>query len=139
MMVFDEDAAEKRWVLVFKNEESPKNGGKNLRLTTAPADFFLPWAIYPEPTIGPGTKVRPESMCEGPSLLKTKTGWNLYWDSPLIKTYAMASSTDLTNWTDHTAILQLPAHPRHGTVFRAPRWAVGWLEKSHAQQKPGQA
>jgi len=128
MMVFDESAAEKCWVLVFKNEELPENGGKNLHLATAPPDFSRPWAIYPEAIIGPGTKVRPESMCEGPSLLKTKEGWNLYWDSPLIKTYAMASSIDLTNWTDHTSELQLPPHPRHGTVFRAPRAAIGWLK-----------
>ena len=89
--------------------------------------------------IGPGTKVRPESMCEGPSLLKTKEGWDLYWDSPLIKTYAMASSTDLINWTDHTAELQLPEHPRHGTVFRAPRSAVGWLQKSDNPASAGDA
>ena len=136
MMVFEESAADKRWVLVFKNEEPPKKGGKNLHLATAPTDFSQPWTIYPEPVIGPGSKVRPESMCEAPSLLKTKTGWNLYCDSPLIKTYAMASSTDLTNWTDHTTELQLPEHPRHGTVFRAPRSAVGWLNNSPGDKKP---
>lgn len=136
MMVFDDNAAEKRWVLVFKNEASEINGGKNLHIATTSADFSQPWTIYPEPVIGPGTKVHPESMCEGPSLLKTETGWNLYWDSPLIKTYAMASSTDLINWMDHTAELQLPEHPRHGTVFRAPRSAVGWLQKSLSEKKP---
>jgi len=41
----------------------------------------------------------------------------------------MASSTDLTNWTDHAAELQLPDHSRHGTIFRAPRAAVGWLKQ----------
>jgi len=136
MMVFDDSAADKRWVLVFKNEEPWQNGGKNLHLATAPPDFSQPWAIHPEPIIGPGTKVRPESMCEGPSLLKTKSGWNLYWDSPLINTYAMASSLDLTNWTDHTAELKLPDHPRHGTIFRTPRAAVGWLNNSPGDKKP---
>ena len=127
MMVFDENPAGNRWVLVFKNEEATEKGGKNLHLATAPADFSEPWAIVPNPIIGPGTKVFPESMCEGPSLLKTKDGWNLYWDSPLIKKYALATSPDLVNWTDHAADLQTPEHPRHGTIFRAPRSAVGWL------------
>ncbi len=129
MMALDEAAAGRRWVLIYKNEETVEKGGKNLRVATAPADFSQPWSLEAKPIVGPGTGVCPDTMAEGPSLLKSKDGWNLYWDSPLKKIYGMASSPDLKTWTDHTAELQLPPHPRHGTIFRAPRSAVGWLRR----------
>ena len=131
MPVLDKTAEGKRWVMVYKNEEKAEKGGKGLLVATAPADFSKPWVTESKPIIGPGSSLLPENMAEGPSLLKTKEGWNLYWDSPLKPAgYHMASSTDLKNWSDRTADLQLPPHPRHGTVFRAPRSAVGWLNHS---------
>ena len=128
MSVFDETAAGKRWVTIYKNEEKPEAGGKNLRVATAPADFGKPWAMVETPIIGQGSSVGGETMAEGPSLLKRKDGWFLYWDAPLNNTFAMASSPDLKTWTNRTAELELPPHPRHGTVFSAPRSAVGWLK-----------
>lgn len=136
MMALEPQAAGGRWVMFFKNEAPATNGGKNLRFATAPMDFSQPLAVHPTPVAGTGTKLRSESMSEGPCLVKTKTGWNLYWDIPLIDSYGAASSTDLTNWVDHTAELQLPAHCRHGSVFLAPRSAVGWLQKPAAADKP---
>ena len=131
MTVLDETAAGKRWVMIYKNEEKPEKGGKCLLVATAPADFSQPWVTESKPIVGPGSSVCPENMAEGPSLLKTKEGWNLYWDSPLKPAgYHMASSPDLKNWIERTAELQLPDHPRHGTVFRVPRSAVGWLKKT---------
>lgn len=134
MLAWDESAAGQRWVLIYKNEEKVEQGGKNLRVATAPADFSQPWTLEGKPIIGPGTSACADTMTEGPSLLKTKDGWHLYWDSPQKKIYGMASSTDLKTWTDHTAELQLPPHPRHGTVFRAPRSAVGWLQRPAKQR-----
>jgi hypothetical protein len=75
-------------------------------------------------------------MAEGPSLLKWRGQWFLYWDAFANKHYSLASSGDLKTWTDRTAELQMPPHPRHGTVFRAPRAAVGWLVKAATDKAP---
>lgn len=124
MTALDESAEGQQWVVIYKNEEAPDKGGKNLLVATAPADFSKPWTLDPKPIIGPGTPIGSKSMVEGPSLLKTPEGWMLYWDSPSIHAYGLATSKDLKVWTDRSSELRLPPHPRHGTVFRAPRAAI---------------
>jgi len=140
MMVFDDcgaaDPKAGRWVMVVKNESGIPEGGKNLRLTFAPADFSQPWEPAGNPIAGPGSSVCPNEMAEGPSLLKWKKGWLLYWDAFANGHYSMASSPDLKIWTDRTSELQMPPRLRHGTVFRAPRAAVGWLKKAAATKAP---
>jgi predicted GH43/DUF377 family glycosyl hydrolase len=130
MLVHDGTVSAKRWVMIYKNEDPEEKGGKNLHVATAPSDFSKPWSLEPAPIIGPGTKVGAESMVEGPSLLKQGDEWLLYWDSPSVGVYGMASSRDLKTWTNRTADLKLPDHPRHGTVFRAPRSAAATLLKT---------
>ena len=128
MLALDESAGGKRWVMIFKNEQTIPRGGKNLRLTTAPADFSQPWAPAGAPIVGPGSTIRPKEMAEGPSLLKWKGVWYLYWDAFANGHYSLATSPDLLVWTDRTSELQLPPHPRHGTVFCAPRSLVQTLK-----------
>jgi beta-xylosidase len=129
MMVLDrqglESSADGRWVMVFKDEREIPQGGKNLRLTTAPADGSRPWAPSSEPIAGPHSELRPHEMGEGPSLLKRGDTWYLYWDAFASGHYSLATSTDLETWTDRTDELTMPpGHPRHGTVFLVPRAAV---------------
>jgi len=124
-LVLDEPG--ERWIMAYKNEEE---SGKNLRIATAPLDFSKPWNDLGVPIIGRGTPICSEFMTEGPSILKKDDSWWIYWDAPKGKIYGMASSKDLINWTDHTDELTLPPYPRHGTVFRAPRSAVGWLKSN---------
>ncbi len=138
-----------RWVMVYKNEDAEAKGGKNLRVATAPLDFSAPWVDRVDrPIIGPGSAVAADTMTEGPTLLKRKGEYVLYWDSPLrglnpkalpkdvaaLKvpgdSYGMATSTDLVTWRDRTAELSLPRNVRHGTVFPAPRAAVGWFKET---------
>ena len=129
MLAMDGMGSRKRWILVYKNEEEPNRGGKNLRLATSPADFSQPWSLVDMPIAGPGSTIRPNELAEGPSLLHIGKVWHLYWDAFANGHYSMAVSTDLKNWTDRTAELQMPSNLRHGTIFRAPRSAVGWLKK----------
>jgi hypothetical protein len=144
--ILREEAAQ-RWVMIYKNEEPEDKGGKNLRVATAPLDFSAPWDdLVDRPIIGPGSAVAAGSMTEGPTLLKIKDEYLLYWDSPLkgkkpahLKkaggaaeaddSFGLATSRDLLTWQDHTPELSLPRNVRHGTVFLAPRSAVGWLKK----------
>jgi hypothetical protein len=120
-------AADDQWVMVVKHEQEVARGGKNLRLTTAPADFSRPWAPIGQPVFGPGSPIRPKEMVEGASLLRWQGQWFLYTDAFANGHYSMASSPDLKNWTDRTTELRVPAKARHGTIFTAPRAAVGWL------------
>jgi hypothetical protein len=54
-------------------------------------------------------------------MIKWDGKWILYWDAFADGHYGAAVSTDLKTWKDITSELIMPAHPRHGTVFRAPR------------------
>ena len=117
-----------RWVMALKKEVGPERGGKNVRLafsppTIAPASF----AETTAPIVGPGSAIRPDELSEGPSLVSWRGEWLLFWDSYTAKHFSLASSVDLSHWKDETDRLRLPvAHPRHGTVFAAPREAIGW-------------
>lgn len=126
------DLAAARWVMVFKNEREVRLGGKNLRLTFAPADLSQPWSPASDPIVGPGSAIRPKELAEGPTLVRWNQQWFLYWDAFASGHYSLATSADLKTWTDRTAELRMPPHPRHGTVFRAPRSAVGWLKQTAA-------
>ena len=131
MLAFDDkgagDPKEGRWIMVLKHEQEIRLGGKNLRLTTAPADFSQPWTPVTKPIAGPGAPLREKEMAEGPSLLKWKGQWYLYWDAFANAHYSLATSANLETWNDRTVELKMPPHPRHGTVFVAPRLMVAWL------------
>jgi beta-xylosidase len=129
MLAFDASVSGGRWALVFKHEQEQGLGGKNLRLVFAPADFSQPWSPVGGPLAGPGSSVRPTEMAEGPSLMKWHGTWYLYWDAFANGHYSLATSPNLRDWTDRTAELQLPPHPRHGTVFCAPRNIVQALKE----------
>lgn len=122
------DPSAARWVMVVKDERDIKQGGKNLHLTTAPLDFSKPWSTLSPAVFGPGSSVRPEEMAEGGCLAKIGGEYRLYCDAFTSKHYSVAKSNDLKNWTDLTPQLAMPKGVRHGTVFIAPRAAVGWLK-----------
>jgi hypothetical protein len=132
-MLFEPQGTAGRWIMVLKNEQEIPLGGKNLRLTFAPAGFSGGWTPVGEPIAGPGSPVQPKEMAEGPTLIQWSGQWFLYWDAFANGHYSLAVSKDLRTWTDRSSDLQMPAHPRHGTVFRAPRSAVGWLASGPAR------
>ncbi|TWT36487.1 Glycosyl hydrolases family 43 [Posidoniimonas corsicana] len=122
------DQQGERWVMVYKNEYPIADGGKNLVLAFSPPKISpRSFTSTTEPIVGPGAPIAPEAMVEGPSLVRWQDRWLLYWDSYILRHYAMASSTDLEQWQDHTRELKMPVErPRHGTVFAAERSAIGW-------------
>jgi hypothetical protein len=116
-----------RWVMAIKHEQEIPLGGKNLRLTFAPLDLSKPWSPASPPVFGPGSPIRPQEMVEGACLVKWNGQWHLYTDAFANRHYSLATSPDLKTWTDHTDELVMPPNnPRHGTIFRAPRSAVGF-------------
>lgn len=68
------------------------------------------------------------SQQEGPCLVRHGGEWLLYMDSSAAGHYSLFTSADLATWTDETASLAMPvSHPRHGSVIRVPRTALGNL------------
>ena len=143
MMAFDDrgtaDSSDDRWVLVCKDEQMAELGGKNIRVTTASADLTKPFppefrsltdAAQPwsGPVAGPGSGVQASQWAEGPTLLKVGDEWRLYFDRFRLRTnrFGLATSKDLTHWTDRTRELTVPPQAMHGTIFRAPRSAVSF-------------
>jgi hypothetical protein len=144
MMAFDDrgtpDPADDRWVLACKDEQFVELGGKNIRLTVAPADLTNPFPPkfrsptdpnkpWSEPVAGPGSSVQANQWVEGPTLLKVDGEWRLYFDRFRLKTsrFGLATSKDLVHWIDRTSELKLPPQAMHGTIFRAPRSAVPFI------------
>lgn len=130
MMVQEERPEGNRWTMFFKKMRA----GGSICVATAPLDLSQPWAVNPKMIAGHGTQLQPQTMAEGPYAVKTAAGWNLYWARGDL--YGFATSTDLLNWTDHTAELQVPPNSHHGSFFRAPRSAVGWLNQSAGGKPP---
>lgn len=119
------DPADDRWVMVIKNEMSADQGGKNLRLTFGQRMQGPYETTLSPPIVGAGTDIV-NQMGEGPSLFKRGDRWFLYWDAPDSEfSYCLATSPDLTTWTNRSQQLSLPTERmRHGTVLVVPRAAV---------------
>lgn len=130
--VMHRDEAGKRWLMVFKHELQPEDGGKNLRLTFCEPDLekeFPPtFTPVSDPILGPGSPIRPNEKVEGPSLVRHDGQWLLYCDAFTNHHYSLITSDDLVTWKDRTDQLEMPKDLRHGTVFSAPVGRIGWLE-----------
>ena len=140
-MAFDDrgtsDPADDRWVMAVKDEQMQELGGKNIRLTTAPADLTNPFPPkfhspadpnkpWSAAVAGPGSTVQATQWVEGPTLMKVDNQWWLYFDRFRLRTgrFGLAISNDLVHWTDHSSEVKVPAEAHHGTIFRAPRAVV---------------
>lgn len=119
-----------RWIMVYKDEDDPDRGGKNLRFSTAPADLSQPWTPPSPPLVGPGSSIRPGEQTEGPCLIRWKDQWFLYWDAFTNGHYGAATSRDLLQWQDRTDELKTPPNPRHGTVFSIPSSVLDMVQNA---------
>jgi hypothetical protein len=118
-----------QWLMVVKDEREIELGGKNIRITYAPADFSQPWTPVSEPIVGAGSPVQTKEMAEGPCLVQWQGKWLLYWDAFGNGHYSLAISDDMKSWKDMTSELVMPnPRPQHGTIFKAPRSIIKLLE-----------
>ena len=136
-----------QWIMVYKNESA---GQKNLNIATISANTLdtalaanngIPisdWTLNANnPIIGPGSSNTDPNLlqaAEGPILRRSLDGtqWFLYWDAFENGHFAMASSSNLANWT-YQDMTNPVSDPRHGAVFYAPSSAVAYL----ATPEPG--
>lgn len=138
--VMRRDETNQRWVMVLKcsrDENLQRMPGRNLWLTFANLDLDKPnFTPLAGPIAGNHAPMfsNPDprkSMAEGPSLLWVGDHWLLTWDEPAGGGLQLATSPDLKTWT-HVKSAAFPLHAQHGTLFLAPRTAVGWISQTSA-------
>jgi hypothetical protein len=66
---------------------------------------------------------------EGPTTLKIKDTWIVYFDKYRDHKYGAVQSSDLKNWTDISDKISLPSGIRHGTIFTISKAAFELLPK----------
>lgn len=101
------------YMMFLKNEtDRPNKPEKNIRIAegeTANGPFGPPSA----PITG-------AYWAEGPTVLRVGDRWLVYFDKYTEHRYGVISSTDMSEWTDESDKLKVPAGIRHGTAFAAP-------------------
>jgi hypothetical protein len=98
----------KRYVMFLKNEaKSPVE--KNLRVAFSKK--------VTGPYTEPGPSITGKYWAEGPTALKLRDKWIVYFDKYTSHKYGAVESTDLVNWTDVSDKIVMPKGIRHGTAF----------------------
>ncbi len=97
-----------RWLMFFKDErEKPLQ--KNIKIAFA--------NHITGPYSEAGLPITAKTEAEGPTSLKIKNRWILYYDKFLSHSFGAMETTDLINWSDISLSIKLPNGIRHGTIF----------------------
>jgi hypothetical protein len=106
--------AGKKFYLIFKNETLRPTLQKNL------------WMASSDSLSGPyghltgAIKTNPPSFIEGPSAIKIRDNYIVYYDCYFQNRYGAIRSGHLRNWQDITPQLVMPPGMRHGSVLAVP-------------------
>ncbi len=112
------------YVLVLKDNTRPE---RNLKVAfgTSP--------------LGPYTNVSEtftDTFTEGPTVLKLKNEWLIYYDAYRKKTYEAVKTTDFCNFIDITDQISVPEEHKHGTIFQSnAKILEGLLKKARLRKQ----
>ncbi|MEJ5963116.1 glycoside hydrolase family 43 protein [Pedobacter immunditicola] len=109
--------ATKDYVLVLKDNTRP-----NRHLQVA----------FSEQVKGPYTQVSAPftgKLTEGPSVVKVKNDWLIYYDAYGEKRYAAAKTKDFKSFSDVSAEISVPEGHKHGTIVKVKRKIIVKLKK----------
>ena len=109
--------AEKDYVLVLKDNTRPE---RNLKVAFADNPMG-PWKDISKPFS--------DKFTEGPTVVKLKNEWLIYFDSYQKKIYEAASTTDFKEFRNVTTEVKVPAGHKHGTIVPVKRKIVRQLIK----------
>jgi len=113
----------KDFVLVLKDNTRPE---RNIKVAFA------------DNPLGPYTKVSKsftDNFTEGPSVVKVKDEWLVYYDSYRKKTYDASSTKDFIHFDTINNKIRIPQGHKHGTIFSAKRRIVNNLLKYSNHKK----
>ena len=105
----------KTYLMFLKNETLMPKPEKNIRF--AKSNHLFENYSYPSESISPG-------WSEGPTAVKIKNRWIVYFDRYREHQMGAAASTDLIHWTDISDQISFPAGTRHGSVFKVKKGIV---------------
>jgi beta-xylosidase len=77
------------------------------------------------------SKAFTDSFTEGPSVVKVKNDWLIYYDSYRKKIYGAASTKDFVHFIDITGKVEVPEGHKHGTIITVRRKIVSSLLKAY--------
>lgn len=107
--------------IMFLKDETPAPPQKNIRIATS--DRLTTGFSKPSlPITGP-------YWAEGPTAIKIKNQWIVYFDKYMNHQYGAVTSTDMLNWTDISDKIKMPAGIRHGTIFTMTKQELAVLLK----------
>jgi hypothetical protein len=110
------------YVLVLKDNTRPERNIKVAFSTSA---------------TGPFTNVSSPftaNFTEGPSVVKVKDDWLIYYDSYRQKIYGAATTKDFMQFQDITSRVKLPIGHKHGTIVKVKRKILDNLLKTYQPQ-----
>jgi len=111
---------DKDYVLVLKDNTRPE---RNLKVAFADNPMG-PWKNISTPFS--------DKFTEGPSVVKLKKEWLIYFDSYQKKIYEAVSTTDFKKFKNVTNTILVPAGHKHGTIVPVKRKTLRQLVKMNA-------
>lgn len=109
--------ASKDFVLVLKDNTRPN---RNLKVAFA-KDALGPYENVSE-TFSP-------KLTEGPTVIKVKNDWLIYFDAYGQKIYSAYKTSDFKSFKDVTAQVSIPEGHKHGTIIKVRRKVIEGLKK----------
>jgi len=109
--------ASKNYVLVLKDNTRPN---RNLKVAFA-KDALGPYENVSE-TFSP-------KLTEGPTVVKVKNDWLIYFDAYGQKIYSAYKTADFKTFKDVTASISIPEGHKHGTIIKVKRRVIEELKK----------
>ncbi len=97
------------YMMFLKNETLTPSPEKNIRIAKS-VNLIEEWSQASEPIT--------KNWVEGPSVMKIRNEWIVYFDMYTKHKMGAVSSKDLKKWTDISDKINFPNGTRHGTVFK---------------------
>lgn len=110
--------AVKDYVLVLKDNTRPE---RNIKVAFSDSPLG-PWKNISKPFT--------DNFTEGPSVVKVKDDWLIYYDSYRKKIYEGSATKDFTHFTNITGKVRIPEGHKHGTIVTVQRKFVKQLKNN---------
>lgn len=112
-----------RYVMFIKNETELPVAEKNI-LVAFSDKMAGPYSIPDKPVTG-------DYWAEGPTAVKIKGKWHVYFDKYRDHRFGLITSYDMESWTDESEKLKMPEGIRHGTVIEVSPKVLDTLLKTN--------
>jgi len=107
--------------VMFVKDETRNPAQKNIRVTTSQS-------LYGQYS-GPSEPITGNYWAEGPTSIKIKDKWFVYFDKYTEKKMGAVTSKDLINWEDISEKITFPEGVRHGTIIEVDEKILNQLLK----------